>query len=136
MCDKQNNNITKGYITMNNTIKIVSQAFYGNRTRTEINKEDVDRFILGYIDDSIAITEEINRTIIGVPNTDNIVIVYNKYKEDEATSRKEGRNPLVVIPENNIKLYSRCIVCRLDENGKFESLQSGDYKKFMKYLSE
>jgi hypothetical protein len=116
----------------NNSIYIVAQAFYGNRTATEINSENIDRFILGYLDSSIKITEKIDRTIVRVPNTENIVIVYNKYEEE----KHSNMNPLAIIPENNINIYSRCIVCRMNDNGEFESLESEDYDKFMKYLAE
>lgn len=116
-----------------NLINIVAQAFYGNRTATEIRREDIDRFILGYIDDSIEITSKIDRTIINVPNTDDIVIVYNKYEEDK--SKHGNSKPVVIIPENNTEIYSRCIVCRMN-NGEFESLQNDDFDKFIKYLSE
>lgn len=129
---------------MNNTIKVIAQAFYGNRTETDIKKENLDMFILGYVDNSISTDEKIDRTIINVPNTDNIVIVYNKYQEEKELNRKnkllEKNNyelkPLVIIPENNTKLYSRSIVCRMNKNGELESLQNGDNNKFIKYLAE
>ena len=35
----------------NDKIFIVSQSFYGNRTGTEIEREYVDHFFCGYIDD-------------------------------------------------------------------------------------
>lgn len=113
-------------------IYIVAQAFYGNRIETEISREEIDHFILGYLDSSIKITEKIDRTIVRVPNTENIVIVYNKYEEENHSNM----NPLAIIPENNIKIYSRCIVCRMNDNGEFESLQGEDYDQFMKYLAE
>lgn len=130
--------------TNKNLLTIVSQAFYGNRTGTEIYEEDIDRFILGYQSNDLPVTEQINRTIIHVPNADNIVIIYNKYEEKEKRELKEELfknkghilEPLAIIPEKNIKLYSRCIVCRMDENGAFESLHEEDYEKFMKYLKE
>ena len=131
---------------MNNTnkkISIVAQAFYGNRVGTEINLDEVDKFILGYTDNSIEVTEKINRTIVNIPNTDN-VIVYNKYQEEEELNRKEKLfkekdyvlKPLAVIAEENIEIYSRCIVCRISADGELESLQSGDYEKFVHYLAE
>lgn len=131
---------------MNNTnkkINIVAQAFYGNRVGTEISREDVDRFILGYTDNHIKATEKVNRTIVRIPNTDN-VIVYNKYQEEEELNRKEELlkdkdyvlKPLVLITEENIEIYSRCIVCRMNAKGELESLQSGDYEKFVQYLAE
>lgn len=131
---------------MNNTnkkISIVAQAFYGNRVGTEINLDEVDKFILGYTDNSIEVTEKINRTIVNIPNTDN-VIVYNKYQEENELNRKEELmknndyvlKPLAVIAEENIEIYSRCIVCRINADGELDSLQSGDYEKFVHYLAE
>ena len=38
-----------------NAINIVAQAFYGNRTATEVSRENIDRFILGYLDNNIPI---------------------------------------------------------------------------------
>ncbi len=131
-----------------NKINIVAQGFYGNRTMTEIGKEEIDRFILGYLDDSIFMDgESIDRTIVHIPNTDNIVVVYNKYQEEEARQRKTElytaenytMKPLAVIAEDgesDIEIYSRCIVCRVNESGEFESLRESDYEKFVKYLAE
>ena len=116
-----------------NLINIVAQAFYGNRTATEINREEIDRFILGYLDDSIEITSQIDRTIVSVPNTNNIVIVYNKHEENKTDNNVK---PLVIIPENDIEIHSRCIVCRMNDDGEFESLQNDDFDKFIKYLAE
>ena len=129
---------------MNDVIKVVAQAVYGNRVETEIEKKNVDRFILGYLDNSIDVSEEIDRTIVKIPNEDNIVIVYNKHEEEKELHRKEEAfnndgyelKPLVVIAEKNIEIYSRCIVCRIDANGELESLQNGDYEKFVNYLAE
>lgn len=123
---------------MNDVIKVVAQAVYGNRVETEIDKNNVDRFILGYLDNSISVSEEIDRTIVGIPNEDNIVIVYNKHEEEKELRRAEelSMKPLVVIAEKNIEIYSRCIVCRIDSNGELASLQNGDYEKFVKYLAE
>lgn len=130
--------------TKNNVIEVVAQAFYGNRVNTAIEKENVDRFILGYQSNDIPVTEPIDRTIVKVPNTDNIVIVYNKHEEEQAKSHREKLlkeenyilKPLATIEEEHIKIYSRCIVCRIDENGELESLQKGDYEKIVMYLAE
>ena len=127
-----------------NKINIVAQAFYGNRVGTEVNREDVDRLILGYTDNSIEVKEKINRTIVSIPNEDNLVIVYNKYQEEEELKRKEALlndkdyvlKPLAVIKEENIEIYSRCIACRINAEGELESLQSGDYEKVVNYLAE
>lgn len=127
-----------------NKINILAQAFYGNRVGTEVSREEVDRFILGYTDNSIEVKEKINRTIVSIPNEDNLVIVYNKYQEEAELNRKEELlkdkdyvlKPLVVIEEENIEIYSRCIVCRINAEGELESLQNCDYEKVVSYLAE
>ena len=127
-----------------NAISIVAQAFYGNRMGTEVNRENIDRFILGYLDNDLVVKEPIDRTIIRVPNTDNLVIVYNKYFEEEERNRKEELfneknyvlKPLAIIEDENIELYSRCIACRINEAGELESLKKGDYEEIVKYFVE
>ena len=128
---------------MKKSIIIVAQAFYGNRTVTEISEDNMDRFILGYLSNELPITEKIDRSIIHVPGSDNIVFVYNKYEEEKSREDRDRfleednweMKPLAVIPEMEISLYSRCIACRMNENGEFESLEDEDYIKFMQYLS-
>lgn len=129
---------------MNNEIRIIAQDFYGNRVETIINKDEIDRFILGYLNNDTPLSEheKIDRTIVKIPNLDNIVLVYNKHSE-ERRLRKEHLHPderhhelvpLATIGDMNI--YSKCIVCRVDENGELVSLQDGDYNKFKDYLAE
>lgn len=128
---------------MNNEIRIMAQGFYGNRTVTEVNKNELDNFILGHMDNPSVVEEKIDRTIIHVPNIDNVVIVYNKYQEEEELKRKEELlkeknyelKPLVVIPEENIVLYSRCFACRIDERGELVSLEEDDIKSLVNYLA-
>lgn len=124
-------------------ITILSQAFYGNRTLTEIKVIDMDRFILGYLDDSINLTKPVDRTIVRIPGADNLVLVYNNYEEQKAVEDKEKlfresdyiQKPLATIPELNLELYSRCILVRRENDGTFTSLQDGDIMKADKYLS-
>ena len=127
----------------NELICIISQAFYGNRTGTEIRRENIDRFILGYQTDDFDVTEAIDRTVIHLPGSDNLVLVYNKYREEERLKVKERAlredtyviKPLAVIPELNLEIYSRCIVCRMNADGVFESLAEGDFKIWDRYLA-
>lgn len=131
---------------MNNkeTIQIIAQAFYGNRTETEIRKNEVDRFILGYMDDSTTDGEKVGRAVVRIPNTENLVIVYNKHEEEARRADKQSYwksagyelKPLAVIPQIGLELYSRCIVCRMNEEGKLEGLQDEDYDLVMEYLAE
>jgi hypothetical protein len=130
-------------MTNNETIFIISQAFYGNRTSTQIRREDIDRFILGYQSDDLTVTEPIDRTIIHLPGSDNLVLVYNKYQEEEQLEVKERAlrednyilKPVASIPEANLDIYSRCIVCRMNTDGVFESLGEGDYEIWGRYLA-
>ena len=129
---------------MKKSFEIVAQAFYGNRTITYITEEEMDRFILGYLNASLPLLEDekLDRTMIPIPGTDNLFLVYNKYQEEERLREKEQLlkekeikiHPLAIIPERNIVLYSRCIVCRMNEEGEFEDLENEDYIKFMQYL--
>lgn len=127
-----------------NVINIVAQSFYGNRNATEVNRENIDAFILGYMDNKIPNEKPIDRTIVHIPNTDNIVIVYNKYKEEEVRKLKEEAfneanyvmKPLAVIAEEDIEIYSRCVACRMNADGELESLMEEDYNKLINYLAE
>ena len=122
---------------MNTTIKVMMQGFYGNRTITEIKEEDFDYVILGILDKKLIPIEndKIDRSVIRIPSAEYIVIVYNKHQEEEKR-RNTNINPIVNIPEANISLYSRCAICRMDNEGNFESLQTEDFDKFINYLAE
>ena len=127
----------------NELVCIISQAFYGNRTGTEIRRENIDRFILGYQTDDVDVTEAIDRTVIHLPGSDNLVLVYNKYQEEERLKVKERAlrednyviKPLAAIPELNLEIYSRCIVCRMNADGVFESVCESDYEIWGRYLA-
>ena len=124
-------------------LTILSQAFYGNRTMTEISLENMDRFILGCLDSSSKIREPIDRTIVQLPGSDNLVLVYNKFREEKRLREKERLleeenyelKPLAIIPELDLTLYSRCIALRMDKDGNFSSLQNGDGRILVKYLA-
>jgi len=122
---------------MKKNIFIIAQAYYGNRTGTKVGVKDIDRFILGYQDASLEITEEIDRTILPIPGT-KCVLIYNKYEEEQRLKdkeeyfRKDGYvlEPLAFIPEENIEIYSRCIVCGITENGELTDVTPEDHKVF------
>lgn len=126
------------------TITIIAQAFYGNRTSTDIRPEEMDAFILGYLDSKwMSKDDKIDRTIVRIPGTDDLVVIYNKYQEEKRRAKnavileKDGYacKPLAFIPEENLEIYSRCIVCRMNADGTFASLDNEDGLKFMKYLA-
>ena len=125
-------------------ISIISQAFYGNRTGTEIHRENIDRFILGYQSDDLTVTEPIDRTIVHLPGSDKLVLIYNKYQEEESLEHKVRAlqkdnyviKPLATIPEMGVEIYSRCIVCRMNADGEFESLSEDDFEIWDRYLAQ
>ena len=134
----------------NDNMAILIQHFYGNRTVTFISPDDFDAIMLGHLDTQLfektRDREKIDRTIIRIPDTENLVLVYNKYQEEECLNKlqqfiqdinkcKHRFNPSAVIPEKGIVLYSRCIVCRIDEDGALVSLEQEDCPKVVKYLT-
>lgn len=131
-------------VKQSDDIFIIMQAFYGNRTGMSILKEDLDSLILGYVDKRFMGEEPVDRTIVKIPNTENLVLIYNKYQEERKLKKKERLllednvivKPVAFIPEENIEIYSRCAVCRMNENGDLESLQDGDGDKILKYLAQ
>lgn len=124
-------------------IGIIAQAFYGNRTYTEIRPEEVDAFIHGLLGGPHTPIDTSKRTIVRIPGTENLVMIYDADQEEktvrwaEDLQGKEGHTmkPLAEIPELGLKLYSRCIVCRMNNDGELESLEGEDSNKFMKYLA-
>ena len=125
-------------------INIIAQAFYGNRTGTEICTENIDRFILGYLDNSLPVTEAIDRTIVRLPGAEHVVLIYNQYEEKESRSFKERAwneaqyviKPLASIPEMSLEIYSRCIACRMTATGEFKSIENEDLDILGKYLAK
>jgi hypothetical protein len=69
--------------------------------------------------------------------------LYNKLFEEEQLKEKaevyEKRGyvmkPLATIPELDLTLYSRCLVCRMNADGTFASLEKEDFEKFIDYLA-
>ena len=49
--------------------------------------------------------------------------------------RKYVIKPLAAIPELKLQIYSRCIVCRMNAAGEFESLGEGDFEIWGRYLA-
>lgn len=125
-------------------INIIAQAFYGNRTGTEICTEDIDRFILGYLDSTLPVTEAIDRTVVHLPGSELLVLIYNQYEEEESRSLKKRAweeaqyviKPLASIPEMGLEIYSRCIACRLTAAGEFQSVENEDLDILGKYLAQ
>ena len=142
--------------TSNNTIRIITQGFYGNRVATEIERENVNFFLKGILSPELFPDgdKNVNRKIVRVPTTDNIVIVYDKNREDEYVNEEfpeiyarsgaeykehTGKEMTMYvsceIPEINLTLHTRCFACRIDENGELQSLENGDSKYFIDYFT-
>lgn len=124
---------------------ILMMGFYGNRaiidmTREKLeNKSDginLEHMILGILD-KVAITgdEKFDTTILSIPNTNNLVILYNKYQEEEVKTHKQTK-PLISIPTENIEIYSRCAICRQENDGKLNSIEPQDMNSILNYLAE
>ena len=111
------------------TIIIVTQQFYGNKVIVEIKERNLDNFVLGLIAEESEIGFDItelfpkDRTIVKIPNSENLYLIYNKYTFS------------AYIPELNFKLYSRCIICKI-ENGVYKDITANDLPLFMKYLHD
>lgn len=139
----------------NDSIFIVSQQFYGNRTGFDIHRDEVDFFLKGILAPELFPGEDktVDRTIVKVPGDDNVVIVYDqnqgnayvnvKFPEQYAKYGKEykartGREMTMYvsceIPEIGFKIHTRCFACRMDKNGELQSLENGDGEKFVAYF--
>lgn len=140
----------------NDRIFIVAQQFYGNRTGTEINRGDINFFLKGILSPELFPGEDktVDRKIVKVPGSDNIVIVYDQNQEDEYvnvefpemfkrhaddykehTGREFTMQVSCRIPEIDFEIHTRCFACRIDENGELQSLEDGDGEKLIRYLT-
>ena len=142
--------------TTNNSIFIISQFFYGNRTGTEVERDWVDHFLRGHISHehySPIDIQDVVRKIVRVPGSENIVVVYDQTQEDRYVNvefpeiyAEDGEEYLerwgeelkmhvsCEIPEIGFKIHTRCFACRMDENGVLQSLEGDDYKQFIHYF--
>ena len=86
---------------------------------------------------------KIDRTYIRIPDTENLFLIYNKYQEERHLKQYEERkvhghpgdaDPIVIIPEENIEIHSRCLLVRLGASGEPENLQEDDLEKAWKYI--
>ena len=139
------------------TIYVVAQQFCGNRTGTSIERARIDHFLRGHMSDIFGPkdVEDVVLKTVRVPGSDKIVIVYDQTQEEEyvnvefpeiyamsGASYKERwgeelKMPVSCeIPEIGFKIHTRCIACRMDENGVLQSLEKDDFEKFLHYFPE
>ncbi len=84
-----------------------------------------------------------NLSYLDVPDSDGLVIVYHQFQEERWNKEKNNPimftrkpvRPLLSIPEHDIQLYSRCIVCKKNSMGRHEILNDKDMLRIMDYLS-
>ena len=83
----------------------------------------------------------IDRTYVRFPDADNLFLLYNRYQEErhlkldvEYRGKDRDADPLVIIPEENLQIHSRCMVVRKDDSGNIEDLREGDLESIQKYL--
>lgn len=144
--------------TLNKCISVMAQQFYGNRTGTEVNRDEVDYFLRGCLSREVYKFEDLSdmdRRIVHVPGAEHIVIVYDQTQENEyinvefpetykrlsawyreGTGREMTMPISCEIPEIDFEIHTRCIACRIDKNGVLQSLENDDYKKFIHYFPE
>lgn len=143
--------------TSDDNIFIISQCFYGNRTGTKIKRERIDHFLCGCIDDHDILDEvkDVDRKIVHLPNSENVVIIYDQTQEDryvnilfpeyyanygaeykEHTGNEMTMQVTCEIPEIDFKIHTRCFACRMDQNNVFQSLEGEDMDMFIHYFPE
>lgn len=122
-------------------IGVIMQALYGNRTYMELDEKELDRVLQGCLTDRISLDYKIDRTIVEIPDSP-CVIVYNKFQEEEMLKQVERwkeeedyiATPLAIVKEKKIEIYSRCFMCRRNENNELCSILEEDSNLIMKYL--
>lgn len=86
-----------------------------------------------------------DRTFIRVPHSNGLFVVYNRHQEKWHMKNidKEKRyglcrnpEPIILIPEMNLRIYSRCLLVRMNEHGQLENLRESDYDMVKAYLNQ
>lgn len=124
------------------SIGVVIQAFYGNKSYIELNEDVIDYMLQGTLYEEPGLDFEVDRTIVKIPDS-KCVLIYNKYQEADQLKQNEElwqrdafiAKPLATIPELGINIYSRCFICRISETGTLESIQKEDAVIVSKYLA-
>ena len=119
------------------SIYVIAQHFYGNRTATEIKREDINFFLKGILSPELFSKEDetVDRKLIVVPHTENIAIVFDQNQENDCIANGETNYVSCESPEIGFKIHSRCFACRIDENGELQTLEKGDSKYFINYFT-
>lgn len=117
---------------------ILAQAFYGNRVITEVCADDdllnLKNFISG---NSSLVLQDGDIDLEFIPLAENVAVVYDKIAEAKKLKRDNLKKykPFCKIPEKNIIIYSRCVLCRFKSENELESLKSGDIELVKDYFA-
>lgn len=133
---------------------IMVQAIYGNRNYYVLNDNTIElnALLSGLLDmKHLPVFEDeiknMKRVIKHIPTHDKIVIVYDGEREKRVLVEKEELarrynipedkklKPLAYIPEEDYKIFSRCLVCRINDDNELVSLEEGDERYFIHYLA-
>ena len=87
---------------------------------------------------------KIGRSFIPVPGTENLYIFYNPYQEEwhrkrveerSRLSRPEDKEPIVIIPEMELSIHSKCMLVRKESDDRLGNLKEGDFEAARNYLN-
>lgn len=107
---------------------VFTMGFYGNRTIVPCyDDEDIDCILTGYTNKELMrkMAEPIDKRFVKIPNS-KCYVLYNNHNQDNS-------RPVIIIPEENIKVYGRCIICRKD-NDNITGIETDDIATFEKYI--
>jgi hypothetical protein len=139
-------NNTKKHTNEKENMFILMMGFYGNRTMLNITREklenksdgvNLEHYILGILEtDVLNGDEKFDTTIIPLPETNNLVLIYNKYQEEDKKGSKDKLNPFVYMPEYGIEIYSRCAICKKGNDGKLYGIEPEDLDNIVHCLAK
>ena len=137
-------------------IAIIAQHFYGNLTGTEIRREHINHSLVGNLNPKLFPNDDkdVVRKVIHLPGAEHIVVLYDQTQEDryvnvsfpecyardaeeyrKHTGRELKMQVSCVIPELDITLHTRCIACRMNENGEPEDIRPEDFDIVARYFT-
>lgn len=127
---KHNTEQAKAQLLNKNTklLKTLAMGYYGNRTLVNCTDDQVDEVITGATKEVRQMLNIVpNRNFIALPGTECFV-VYDMNREVTEHSKV-----VCYIPEQNIKVYDKCIFCRKDGD-KIKGILPEDIRKIDKYI--
>lgn len=109
-------------------IVVYAMGFYGNKTLTRCyEEEDIDNILTGFATNIGKEETVVNKRIAKLPQTE-CYVVYDGGAEIKSSSKL-----VCSIPEQNIKIYDRCLFCRKDGD-ELKSLLPEDIEYLNQYI--